>query len=853
MKKIVTFLVAKQSKDYIVWDNAIGYQSVSATALQDIKIENMDKDKKSIDRLMVVNTQGEYQTGDRYVIARKYTKDEVLKVIVLDYLTQGVYLFTISQLKMLVSTGNLLNAEIIKGNKIRTKAHYVHIKTGNLDIEPKFIKDISAIREKEKEDIEKARLKREKERLEKARIQAEQKRVYNEALIQLKNKQKDIDYEEIISLVEKEMHKQLQDTMKNVVITKTGTDKDRIFNYLKNLKKSQQKNIRKVKKAITKKIKQTLEAQILNKIKLQNAEIKELVSLLNKNNNKNARKDYYPILIQPIYSKLVTKIRNHYTQEKIEEWLKTNSEIYNNILDEIEKISQKVTAIETEVKNKIPTQYKDNFQDARQMQCHFIIHVGQTNSGKTFEALQDFLNAQTGIYLAPLRLLAYEIYESTNKQGVPCNMVTGEEIINVPSATHGAITIEMLDTNVKYDVAIIDEAQMLSDKDRGGFWTQAIVGLQAERIHICTAPQGLEIIKQIITYCEDSYEIQEHNRLTPLKQDEKLFRFPKSVQKQDALIVFSKKNVITCAAELQNIGIKPSIIYGALPYEVRQKKVDKFINGETDVVVATDAIGMGLNLPIRRVVLLENEKYDGENFRYLRPQEILQIIGRAGRKGIYDVGYYTSQVGVSLKDLNKPISDIKKGFENFPQDLLGLKLRLSELLKYWSTLEEHQPFLKKHSVDKAVTLSQTLEKYTKDNRLIYQYITMPFDNDNPTLNAMWLDIFQHEVKNNLYTEQQLIDQYLKGKTTDNLEELEQEYKKADLISTYLIKRYSNEQATQVIKIKKEIVEEINNLLKTKPFKLKVCLQCGERLPWNHPYTICEDCYHSRYKKVAKNP
>ncbi|MCF0144800.1 MAG: glycosyltransferase, partial [Firmicutes bacterium] len=110
-----------------------------------------------------------------------------------------------------------------------------------------------------------------------------------------------------------------------------------------------------------------------------------------------------------------------------------------------------------------------------------------------------------------------------------------------------------------------------------------------------------------------------------------------NVEEGDALIVFSKKSVLYCAAELQSQGIHCSVVYGALPYEARKSEVERFLNKETTVIVGTDAIGMGMNLPIRRVAFLEDEKFDGTCKRPLTGEEIRQIAGRAGRLGMYPV------------------------------------------------------------------------------------------------------------------------------------------------------------------------------------------------------------------------
>ena len=197
-------------------------------------------------------------------------------------------------------------------------------------------------------------------------------------------------------------------------------------------------------------------------------------------------------------------------------------------------------------------------------------------------------------------LLALEVYETTN-MFLTCSLLTGEEEVIMPGATHISETIKMADLSRHYDMAVIDEAQMISDPSRGGAWTAAILGLCADEIHICMAPHAESIIRKLIAYCEDEVvETDRRDRMTPLIEDTEDFSFPEWVMPGDALIVFSKKSVISCAAELQAKGISCSMIYGALPYETRRAETDRFAKGETSVVVATDAIGMGLNFPVKR-------------------------------------------------------------------------------------------------------------------------------------------------------------------------------------------------------------------------------------------------------------
>ena len=346
--------------------------------------------------------------------------------------------------------------------------------------------------------------------------------------------------------------------------------------------------------------------------------------------------------------------------------------LYDQYLEEMHARMEE-ERLKNAVLTAIPERIRDAYPAARKLKRRFVLHIGPTNSGKTYEALQKFQNAEEAVYLAPLRLLALEVYETTN-MFLPCSLLTGEEEDIMPGATHISETIEMADLSRHYDMAVIDEAQMISDPSRGGAWTAAILGLCADEIHICMAPHAESIIRKLIAYCGDEIvETDRRDRMTPLIEDTEDFSFPESVMRGDALIVFSKKSVISCAAELQAKGISCSMIYGALPYETRRAETDRFAKGETSVVVATDAIGMGLNLPIKRVVFLETEKFDGYGRRDLLPEEIQQIAGRAGRKGLYECGYYAS---------SKRKSFIRSSMTRSPSAILFARLGFPRMLQH---------------------------------------------------------------------------------------------------------------------------------------------------------------------------
>ena len=132
-----------------------------------------------------------------------------------------------------------------------------------------------------------------------------------------------------------------------------------------------------------------------------------------------------------------------------------------------------------------PNDYTSNFAKARSLIRHHHFYVGPTNSGKTYHALNALMTAKSGVYLAPLRLLAMEVRDKLMAAGILCNLITGEERELVEGAMHTASTIEMMNANHAVDVAIIDEIQMLQDPDRGSAWTAALVGVPARFVFVC--------------------------------------------------------------------------------------------------------------------------------------------------------------------------------------------------------------------------------------------------------------------------------------------------------------------------------------------------------------------------------
>lgn len=433
---------------------------------------------------------------------------------------------------------------------------------------------------------------------------------------------------------------------------------------------------------------------------------------------------------------------------KFLEYLRTDLpfEICRRTIKELSK-SYADVGIRGEIIDMVPMNPETEFQEALAMKRHFILHIGPTNCGKTYQALERLKTSRNGTYLGPLRLLALEVYERMMEAGVPCSMLTGEEYIFEENSRVISSTIEMLDIEKEYDIVVIDEAQMIADEDRGHSWTRAILGVKAKEIHICMSPAAQKVVTHLISLCGDSSEINHYKRMTDLVCEKGAFRFPEDVQDGDALILFTKRAVLDIAGRLEREGIRTSVIYGSLPPEIRRRQIKLFTEKESKVVVSTDAIGMGLNLPVRRIVFVQIEKYDGHQKRKLEVPEIKQIAGRAGRYGIYETGYVSAAGEEELEYIREryakeeePISRVSLGF---PHVLLDMEDPLDTILQVWKSVEPSPPF-EKISIDEMLFLYERAYKERKDidgfedKRILYRMLTCSIDIKNRDIVDLWL-------------------------------------------------------------------------------------------------------------------
>ena len=506
------------------------------------------------------------------------------------------------------------------------------------------------------------------------------------------------------------------------------------------------------------------------------------------------------------------------------------------------------------VKNKIlelvPARPEMEFAEVRELARHFILHIGPTNSGKTFQALERLRQAKNGTYLGPLRLLALEVYEQMHGAGVPCTMRTGQECIEEENSRVTASTIEMADFDENYDIAVIDEAQLVADTDRGHSWTKAILGLRAEEIHICMSPAAEQVVCHLIQLCDDTFEVRRYERKTELVCEDRPFAFPDDVQEGDALIAFSKKSVLDVAGRLEEAGIASSVIYGSLPPEIRRRQTRMFNEGMTKVAVATDAIGMGLNLPVRRIVFMQTDKFDGVSRRPLRIPEVKQIAGRAGRFGIYDKGCVNALGERELEYIRtlyradeEPLTEVNLGF---PQVLLDIDAPLDELMKIWYSVTPSEPFVKEN-IDEALYLYEQAKRYKnqidgfENKHLIYKMITCPIDIKDRRVVMLWLD-YCRTYTADVSLEKPAFYRDRKG----GIAQYETYYKQLDLYYQFS-RRMQKELDEEWLAKQREKTEMriMSYLTRGKQNYIARCKYCGRLLPLGSPFQVCDDCFGKR--------
>jgi len=499
--------------------------------------------------------------------------------------------------------------------------------------------------------------------------------------------------------------------------------------------------------------------------------------------------------------------------------------------------------------------FKNLFPQARAMRRKLILHIGPTNSGKTYTAMKKLEDADTGYYLAPLRLLALEGYEGLKENGIDSSLITGEEQILNEDATHISSTIEMINFEVDVDVCVIDEVQMIDDRDRGWAWANAIIGVPAKEVIMTGSPNSKDAIIALAKYLGEELEIVEFQRKNPLT----LLETPtniKDVEAGTAVIAFSRKEVLRLKQKFSQF-FSVSVVYGNLSPEVRREEARRFRDGETQILVATDAIAMGMNLPIKTILFSKAEKFDGISQRNLFPSEIHQISGRAGRYGLHEEGFVGGLENDVLKIVKKGffkeahIIDIPfKVMANLEHiKLVGNILEensLSEILKFFvKNMEFNGPFVA-GSLDDMLEASLIVDEYDLDIATKYHLACAPLTLKSPFIVGAY-ESYLSALEKGIpvsYTSPSLL-----GKSAHTMDDLLRAEDMVKEISLYLWLSYrfkdyflDEHKARMARGVINKYIEES---LQQSQLALR-CKMCHVPLPLNSKYNICQSCFKKHY-------
>jgi ATP-dependent RNA helicase SUPV3L1/SUV3 len=311
-----------------------------------------------------------------------------------------------------------------------------------------------------------------------------------------------------------------------------------------------------------------------------------------------------------------------------------------------------------------------------------VAHLGPTNSGKTYAALEELVAAGAGVYAGPLRMLAQEAHRRLGERVGFENvgLITGEERVN-EHAPILATTVEMAPQ--RGALLVLDEVQWADDEERGSAWTRLLLAGEFREILLLGALDALPLVQRAFPQAE----LKVFERKLPLEfVGERTLR---SLGKGTVLVAFSRKAVLALAGEVNRLHPgRVAVLYGAMPLASRREEIDRFLSGAADVCVATDVLGHGVNLPCETLLFAETTKFDGEARRPLFSWELAQIAGRAGRFGLVERGHVGVLSGLGwgsadpelVESALEPHVPLEGGFHGYRVvDEARIRPRLSDL------------------------------------------------------------------------------------------------------------------------------------------------------------------------------
>ncbi len=504
--------------------------------------------------------------------------------------------------------------------------------------------------------------------------------------------------------------------------------------------------------------------------------------------------------------------------------------------------------------------FKNLFPLARELKRKIVFHVGPTNSGKTYAALKELEAATTGYYLAPLRLLALEGYENLQKNGIHTSLITGEEEIIDEESTHISSTIEMMNGSVDVDVCVIDEIQMISDRDRGWAWANALMGAPAKKVILTGSANALPAVTELCEYLGEELEVihfERKNELTMMPKPVSM----KKIEPQSAIVAFSRRDVLSLKQQLSP-RYSVSVVYGNLSPEVRREEARRFREGESQILVSTDAIAMGLNLPIKTLLFAKDNKFDGLRRRELLPTEVSQIAGRAGRYGFEEKGYVGALDDNTLSTINSlfyaPLPDIELPVSVMASlehvMLIGEILEtenITTILGFFADNMEFDGPFRAANIDSMLEIAAIVDEYHLDLKTRFYLSCAPASISSPYIES----VFHRYIKQIeaggqvLYIPPRDLPAF--AQTNDMLLNAEDRVRE---ISLYLWLSFKFpdifQDVEKALQARVRLNNYIENSLRQGHFT-KQCRKCGKVLDFSYRFSICDEC-HSRGKQGYGN-
>ncbi len=494
---------------------------------------------------------------------------------------------------------------------------------------------------------------------------------------------------------------------------------------------------------------------------------------------------------------------------------------------------------------------------------NIVIYSGCTNSGKSYNSLlnlKDLPEGSKSFYLAPLRILAVEVYEKLNAENIPTSLITGQERKITKDAKVISATVEIYrqssNSEERHHTVILDEAQLSGeDSSRGGSWTETLITCTAKNFYIICAPYAVPLISSILERTGRKFTVKEHQRFTPLTVADKPDKLNK-IADNTILVAFSKNDVLNFKELFAGKHRNCMAIYGSLCPEVRRKQMEFFTTGEAKIGVSTDCLAFGVNVPAQRIILSTTDKWDGKRMGKVPPYLVQQLAGRAGRRGFFDAGVVSAlnvdDLDYIRKCLSMTLPDLKRAYymPSVPELAQIDAHLLADRLTKWRELnvipQNLRDIITPIDLDERIELAQQLtedqERHLglEDSFLI---INAPVSRG---CQNYWKHCVYAICKGEFIPKPTGISKDIK--TRDDLDLAENETHRCE-IYLWLAHRKSFgpfcPDTEDIVEMKLSLSNKIDNALINMNMKMtKYCVDCGAELPAFYKHKMCDNCYNA---------